>query len=50
MARLIYEELAGKIGQSFTAKDGNVYRLPAGLTVERVRVTETSSSWAEYGM
>jgi 6-pyruvoyltetrahydropterin/6-carboxytetrahydropterin synthase len=50
MARLIYEELAGKIGQAFTAKDGNVYRLPAGLTVERVRVTETSSSWAEYGM
>lgn len=50
MARLIYEELAGKIGQTFTSKDGNTYRLPAGLTVERVRVSETSSSWAEYGI
>ncbi|GDY00012.1 hypothetical protein LBMAG48_24150 [Phycisphaerae bacterium] len=50
MAQLIYEELAGKIGQTFVSKDGNTYRLPAGLVVERVRVTETSSSWAEYGM
>jgi 6-pyruvoyltetrahydropterin/6-carboxytetrahydropterin synthase len=49
-ARLIYEEVVSKIGKSFVAKDGVTYRLPGWLVVERVRVTETSSSWAEYGV
>jgi 6-pyruvoyltetrahydropterin/6-carboxytetrahydropterin synthase len=50
LAKLIYEEVVAKIGKSFVAKDGVVYELPAGLRVERVRVTETTSSWAEYGI
>lgn len=43
LARRIYEFLSEQIG-------GSSYALPDGLTVERVRVGETSSTWAEYGM
>jgi 6-pyruvoyltetrahydropterin/6-carboxytetrahydropterin synthase len=49
MARRIYEFVKEKVGTSFTSKDGIRYTLPAGLVVERVRVGETSTSWAEYG-
>jgi 6-pyruvoyltetrahydropterin/6-carboxytetrahydropterin synthase len=52
MARRIYEHMADTIrrGQEIRAKDGRTFRLPADLTVERVRVWETSSSWAEFGL
>ncbi len=51
LARRIYEHLEAQIraGASFTDERGGVYTLPPGVRVERVRVGETSSSWAEYG-
>lgn len=52
LARHIFERLAREIGQGRTYTDrlGNAYRLRTDLTLERVRVGETSSSWAEYGL
>lgn len=50
LARRIYEFVESKIraGGSYSDKAGNSFSLPTHLTLERVRVTETSSSWAEY--
>lgn len=50
LARYIYEEVVARVasGRSWRAPDGSEYRLPAVLMVERVRVGETSSTWAEY--
>mgnify|MGYP002825437523 FL=1 len=52
MARRIFEEVTAAIaeGRTLTDADGNAFGFPTGLTIERVRVTETSSSWAEYGI
>ncbi len=52
MAKRIYDFVSGQIarGASFSDEHGNPYALSPGLTLERVRVTETSSSWAEYGI
>ncbi len=52
LARRIYEFVAGEIarGGSYTDEHGNTFGLTQDLTLERVRVTETSSSWAEYGI
>lgn len=52
MARRIFEHLAEQLarGGSFTDEHGNAFQLRAGVTLERVRVGETSSSWAEYGL
>ena len=52
MARRIFEEVTGAIaeGRLLTDADGNSFGFPTGLVLERVRVTETSSSWAEYGL
>jgi 6-pyruvoyltetrahydropterin/6-carboxytetrahydropterin synthase len=49
MAKSIFEDLEARIaaGEHFT-EDGSEYRLRSDLRVERVRVGETSSSWAEY--
>ncbi len=51
LARRIYEHVSSQIkaGGSFTDPGGNVFSLPTHLVLERVRVSETSSSWAEYG-
>lgn len=51
MARFIYEYVQRQVdtGKVFADPEGGTYRLPAGLCVERVRVGETSSTWAEYG-
>ena len=51
MARRIFEHIAAELraGRSYRDHDAKEYRFPPGLSVERVRVTETSSSWAEYG-
>lgn len=51
MARRVYEHLSAIVrhGSELTDPDtGLVFTLPGGLQIERVRVTETSSSWAEY--
>jgi len=45
MARSVFNELS----RALTASDRpGEFAIPAGVRVERVRVTETSSSWAEY--
>ncbi len=51
MAKAIYEFVAERIAsrEPIVGRDGYVYRIPAGVRIERVRVTETSSSWGEYG-
>ena len=51
MAKAIYDHLDQQIraGVVLGDDDGAQYRLPSHLILERVRVTETSSSWAEYG-
>ncbi len=52
MARRIFEEVTAAIADGRVLKDpqGHEYRFPEGLTLERVRLTETSSSWAEFGV
>jgi len=52
MARRIYEHLNHQIaaGREFSDPEGTRYRLPHDLVLERVRVGETSTSWAEYGL
>lgn len=49
LARRIYQEVRAQCGKEFVSKDGVRYALPAHLRIERVRVWETSTSWAEYG-
>ncbi|MDX2186103.1 MAG: 6-carboxytetrahydropterin synthase [Opitutaceae bacterium] len=44
MARVIFDEMKRRLSSSFEGP----YRIPPGVRVERVRVGETSSSWAEY--
>ncbi len=50
MARSIFDYLVELIDSGREIEGGGRrYRLPPGLVVERVRVSETSTSWAEYG-
>lgn len=51
LARHIFDALcdAVKAGREFRDDAGRALRLPPHLVIERVRVGETSSSWAEYG-
>lgn len=51
LARRIYEHLEAEIGaaREYEGPSGEVYVLPRDLVLERVRVGETSTSWAEYG-
>ncbi len=50
LARRIYEFLEGVLtqGQMFVSAEGRSLRFSAEVRVERVRVGETASSWAEY--
>jgi 6-pyruvoyltetrahydropterin/6-carboxytetrahydropterin synthase len=50
VARWLYDEIAARLqpGQVVESPGGTAYRIPAGLELERVRVWETSTSWAEY--
>ena len=52
LAKFIFDHLQRVIAESATMTDdaGNAYSLPSHLRVERVRVGETSSSWAEFGV
>ncbi len=51
MARTVFEFLDGEIkaGRTYADEAGLAYGFPKGLRLERVRVGETSTSWAEYG-
>ncbi len=51
LAKLFYDRLSEELnaGLAYEDEHGNAYRFPAGLRLERVRVWETSSSWAEFG-
>jgi 6-pyruvoyltetrahydropterin/6-carboxytetrahydropterin synthase len=47
MARAVFDELKRRLAE--LAKDPSPQTfLPTGVRVERVRVTETATSWAEY--
>ena len=50
LARFIYDQLEACIASATPVRDerGNQYALPSGLRVDRIRVGETSSTWAEY--
>lgn len=52
MARRIYEAVADAVraGEPLVDDEGVSYTFPPDITVERVRLTETPSSWAEYGV
>ena len=52
IARLIYVHVAGelKAGKVYYDERGVAYGLRAGVTLERVRVSETETTWAEYGL
>lgn len=52
LARRIHEYLTDQIakGGDYTDAAGHRFVLPAHLVVERVRVGETSTSWAEFGI
>lgn len=47
MARAVFEELKRRLAEAPLAPAIGP-ALPAGVRIERVRVTETSTSWAEY--
>lgn len=47
MARAVFEEATRRLRQASAHEDPTL-AIPRGVRVERVRVTETSSSWAEY--
>ncbi|TVQ60281.1 MAG: 6-carboxytetrahydropterin synthase [Phycisphaerales bacterium] len=50
LARDVYEFLEARLAarEPMTDHAGNTYRFPPGVRVERVRVGETSTSWAEF--
>lgn len=52
LAKFIYDHIAQVLQTGFEAKSkwGTTYRIiPGQVSLERVRVWETPSSWAEYG-
>lgn len=51
MAKRIFDFIAAELraGKTYRDENGHGYAFPPGVRVERVRVTETTSSWAEYG-
>jgi 6-pyruvoyltetrahydropterin/6-carboxytetrahydropterin synthase len=51
MARYLFRRLdaAFRRGGEVVSPEGTRYQVPPGVRVERVRVWETSTSWAEYG-
>ena len=50
LVRWLYEQIADRIAADGTVRtpSGATYKIPKGLRLERVRVWETSTSWAEY--
>lgn len=51
IAKRIYDHLSERLraGGSFVTKDGIRYAIREEVRVDRVRVGETPTSWAEYG-
>jgi 6-pyruvoyltetrahydropterin/6-carboxytetrahydropterin synthase len=51
LSRRLFEEITAAFagGREIRGGEGAVYRVPDGVTVERVRVWETTTSWGEYG-
>jgi 6-pyruvoyltetrahydropterin/6-carboxytetrahydropterin synthase len=47
MARTIFDTLNQKLAEAAQDREAE-YPVPAGVRLERVRVSETASSWAEY--
>lgn len=47
MARTIFDTLSRKLTEAAQDRSAD-YPVPAGVRLERVRVSETASSWAEY--
>jgi 6-pyruvoyltetrahydropterin/6-carboxytetrahydropterin synthase len=53
IAKELFDHVAGVLRDGFAgqSKSGATYRIkPNAVTLERVRVWETPSSWAEYGL
>jgi 6-pyruvoyltetrahydropterin/6-carboxytetrahydropterin synthase len=52
LAKFIYDHLATELasGKTYTDERGHKYTFAPGVKLERVRVTETATSWAEYGL
>ena len=50
LARWLYQRIAERMAEGGWVKErtDERYCLPEGLELERIRVWETSSSWAEY--
>ena len=48
MAKRIYDEVKQRLEIAQANATAKPYRVPSGVKLERVRITETSSSWAEY--
>ncbi len=50
LAEKIYRFIEGELGarKAYRDEQGLEYRFGPGVRIERVRVTETSSSWAEF--
>lgn len=50
MAERIFRFLDAELrsGNRYTDEQGNPYAFPAGLKLERVRVSETATTWAEF--
>lgn len=50
VARWLFEEISKRLrsGREIAAPSGVVYHLPDSLELERVRVWETATSWAEF--
>jgi len=48
--RWLYDEIGARLqaGIEVETPTGTSYSIPAGLELERVRVWETRTSWAEY--
>jgi 6-pyruvoyltetrahydropterin/6-carboxytetrahydropterin synthase len=47
MAKAIFDEVRARLAEAVAIKDAR-YPVAPGVRVERVRITETSSTWAEY--
>ncbi len=52
IARRIFEGVTAAVreGKPLADEDGVRYTLPDSLVVERVRVSETPTTWAEFGV
>ncbi len=50
LARWLYQRVAERLqpGAEVISPTGTAYQVPEGLELERIRVWETSTSWAEY--